>query len=138
MVKAKEFWGCLCDDLDYKLFAGVPCLGLSRLYKGIDKANMRYIQASNERIALGIISGALLSGNKAGVLLHESALSGLFNEIQMVKDFNIPMLLIVYSDSKRAYPFWNKELSDNFNKDLTMISKRKKPSILLIKEGVLI
>lgn len=138
MVKAKEFWSCLCDDLDYKLFAGVPCLGLSELYKGIDKANMKYIQASNERIALGIISGALLSGNKAGVLLHERALSGLFNEIKMVKDFNIPMLLIVYSDSKRTYPFWHKELSDDFNNDLNTIAKRKKPSILLIREGTLI
>lgn len=138
MVKAKEFWSCLCDDLDYKLFAGVPCLGLSGLYKGIDKANMKYIQASNERIAFGIISGALLSGNKAGVLLHERALSGLFNEIKMVKDFNIPMLLIVYSDSKRTYPFWHKELSDDFNNDLNTIAKRKKPSILLIREGTLI
>ena len=138
MVKAKEFWSCLCDDLNYKLFAGVPCLGLSKLYKVIDKVNMRYIQASNERIAFGIISGALLSGNKAGVLLHENALSGLFNEIQVVKDFNIPMLLIVYSDSKMSYPFWHMKLSDDFNKDLIKISKRKKPSILLIKEGVLI
>ena len=138
MVKAKEFWSCLCDNLNYTLFAGVPCLGLSELYKVIDKANMRYIQASNERIALGIISGALLSGGKAGVLLHENALSGVVNEIKMIKDFNIPILLIVYSDSKRTYPFWYRELSDGFNKDLIAISKRKKPSILLIKEGVLV
>lgn len=137
MVKAKEFWSCLCDDLNYKLFAGVPCLGLSSLYKVIDAANMRYIQASNERIALGLISGALLSGGKAGVLLHENALSCVVNEIKMIKTFNIPILLIVYSDSKMSYPFWHRELSDDFNKDLSLVSKRKKPSILLIKEGVL-
>lgn len=138
MVKAKEFWSYLCEELNYKVFAGVPCLGLSPLYKTINKANMKYIQASNERIALGIVSGVLLSGGKAGVLLHESALSGLLNEIHMVKDFDIPILLIVYSDSKMSYPFWHKELSDDFNKDLKTISKRKKPSILLIKDGVLI
>ena len=137
MVKAKEFWGYLCEELNYKVFAGVPCLGLSPLYKTINKANMKYIQASNERIALGIVSGVLLSGDKAGVLLHESSLSGLFNEIKMVKDFNIPMLLIVYSDSKMSYPFWHRELSDDFEKDLDKVDKRKKPSILLIKEGIL-
>lgn len=138
MVKAEEFWSYLCEELNYKLFVGVPCLGLRPLYKTINKANMKYIQASNERIALGIVSGVLLSGNKAGVLLHESSLLGLLNEIKMVKNFNIPMLLIVYSDSKMSYPFWHKELSDDFNKDLKTISKRKNPSILLIKKGVLV
>lgn len=138
MVKAKEFWKYICEELNYKLFAGVPCLGLSPLYKVINKSNMTYIQAANERIALGIVSGVLLSGSKAGVLLHENAFSGLLSEIKMVKSFNVPILLIVYSDSKMSYPFWHKELSDDFNKDLNIIYKRKTPSILLIKEGVLV
>lgn len=137
MVKAKEFWRCLCEKLDYRVFAGVPCLGLNPLYKVMNKEFMYYMPAVNERIAIGIVGGALLSGIKGGVLLSEESFVGLGNEIQMIKDFNMQMLLVVYSNIKRSYPFWHKDLSDNFEEDLTKIACRNKPSILLIKEGVL-
>ena len=137
MVKSKEFWECLCNKLDYRLFAGVPCLGLNPLYRVMDKNIMHYMPVSNERIAFGTVSGGWLVGVKGGVLLHGNSLIGLGSEIQIIKNFNIPILLIVYSDSKISYPFWHKELSNNFEKDLDKIAGRNKPSILLIKEGVL-
>ena len=137
MVKAKGFWKHLCDKLEYRLFAGVPCSGLNPLYKTMNIDIMHYIPASNERIALGIVSGGWLSGVKGGVLLSESSIIGLGNEIKMIKDFNIPMLFIVYSDIERTYPFCSKNLSDNFEADLNKISGRNKPSILLIKGGIL-
>jgi hypothetical protein len=137
MVKAKKFWEHLCNKLDYRLFAGIPCLGLNPLYKVMDKDMLHYIPAVNDRIAFGIVSGGFLAGFKGGVLLSANFLVGLKSEFQMVKDFNIPILLIVYSDVKTTYPFWHKELSDNFEKDLDKIASRNKPSTLLIKEGVL-
>lgn len=137
MVKAKEFWDYLCSRLDYRLFAGVPCLGLNPLYKVMDKEIMHYMPASNERIALGIVSGGWLVGFKGGVLLSSNSLAGLGNELKMIKDFNIPMLLIVYEDNKITYPFWKKDLSEDFEKDLDKTVGRNKPSILLIKEGML-
>ena len=137
MVKAKEFWNHLCDKLEYRLFAGVPCSGLNPLYKTMNIDIMHYIPASNEGIALGIVSGGWLSGVKGGVLLSESSIIGLGNEIKMIKEFNIPILFIVYSDIKRTYPFWHRDLSDNFETDLNKISGRNKPSILLIKGGIL-
>lgn len=137
MVKSKKFWEHLCNKLDYRLFAGVPCLGLNSLYKVMNKDMLWYIPSANERIGLGIVSGGFLAGFKGGVLLSASALSVLKSEFQIVKDFNIPILLIIYSDVKMTYPFWHKELSDNFEKDLDKIASRSKPSILLIKEGIL-
>ena len=137
MVKSKEFWSYLCKELDYRLFAGVPCLGLNPLYKTMDKDIMHYMPAANLRVALGIVSGGWLTGFKGGVLLPASFLAGLKNEIQLIKDFNIPMLLIVYEDTKITYPFWHKELSEDFKKDLDKLTGRGKPSILLIKEGIL-
>lgn len=137
MVKAKKFWEHLCNKLDYRLFAGVPCLGLNSLYKVMDKNMLWYIPAANERIGLGIVSGGFLAGFKGGMLLSANSLVGLKSEFQIIKDFNIPMLLIVYSDVKTTYPFWYKELSNNFEKDLDKIDSRNKSSILLIKEGVL-
>jgi sulfopyruvate decarboxylase TPP-binding subunit len=137
MVKSKKFWEHLCNKLDYRLFAGVPCLGLNPLYKVMNKDMLWYIPSANERIGLGIVSGGFLAGFKGGVLLSASALSVLKSEFQIVKDFNIPILLIIYSDVKMTYPFWHKELSDNFEKDLDKIASRNKPSILVIKEGIL-
>ena len=137
MVKSKKFWEYLCNKLDYRLFAGVPCLGLNPLYKVMNKDMLWYIPSANERIGLGIVSGGFLAGFKGGVLLSASALSVLKSEFQIVKDFNIPILLIIYSDVKMTYPFWHKELSDNFEKDLDKIASRNKPSILVIKEGIL-
>jgi len=137
MVKAKEFWSYLCEKLGYRLFAGVPCLGLNPLYKAMTKDVLHYMPTANERIGLGLVSGGWLAGVKGGVLLSGNSFAGLGNEIQMIKEFNISMLLIVYSDSKMSYPFWHKELSDNFEKDLDKIMGRKKPSILLIKDRTL-
>lgn len=137
MVKAKEFWKYLCDTLDYRLFAGVPCLGLGPLYKTMDKGMLHYMPTVNERIGLGVVSGGWLAGFKGGVLMSASSMVGLGNEIQMIKDFNIPILLIVYSDVKITFPFWKKELTDDFKKDLDKVVGRNKPSILLVKEGLL-
>lgn len=137
MVKAKEFWKYLCNELDYRLFAGVPCLGLSPLYKTMNKDMLHYMPSVNSRIGMGIVTGGWLAGFKGGVLLPASFLVGLKNEIQLIKDFNIPILLIVYDDVKVTYPFWHKELSEDFEKDLDKIAGRNKPSILLIKEEIL-
>lgn len=136
-VKAKEFWKHLCEVLDYRLFAGVPCSGLNPLYKTLNKNRLHYMPTVNERIAFGLVGGGWLAGIKGGVLLSASTLVGLGNEIKMINGFNIPILLIVYSDVKVTYPFWHKELSDDFGKDLNKIASRNKPSILLVKEGVL-
>jgi sulfopyruvate decarboxylase TPP-binding subunit len=138
MVKSKEFWDYLCKELDYRLFAGVPCLGLNPLYKTMNKDMLHYMPSVNERISVGIVSGGWLAGFKGGVLLSSNSLAGLKNEIQLIKDFNIPMLLIIYEDTKVTYPFWHKELSEDFKKDLDKIAGRNKPSILLIREGQLI
>ena len=136
-VRAKEFWNYLCNGLDYRLFAGVPCLGLNPLYKTMNKDMLWYMPSVNERIGLGIVSGGSLAGFKCGMLLSASLLSALKKEFQVVKDFNIPMLLIIYEDIETTYPFWKKELTEDFKKDLDKIAGRNKPSILLIKEGVL-
>lgn len=138
MVKAREFWKYLCNGLDYRLFTGVPCSGLNSLYKTMDKSMLHYMPSVNERISVGIVSGGWLAGFKGGVLLPASFLAGLNNEIRLIKDLNIPILLIIYEDTKVTYPFWKKELTNNFKKDLDKIAGRNKPSILLIKEGALV
>ena len=69
MVKAKDFWNYLCEELDYRFFAGVACPGLSPLYKKMDSKFMHYIPAVNEKIGLGLVSGAYMAGYKGALLM---------------------------------------------------------------------
>lgn len=139
MIKATNFWNCLCLEHDYRCFSGVPCTVLSPLYAKLNSKFLWYLPAVNERVAMSIVSGAWLTGIKGGVLMSSGAIIGLGNEIKAVKDFNIPMLMIVASeDDKIKYPFWHIELTDEFEKDLDKIAKRNKPSVLVVKEGILI
>ena len=139
MIKAIDFWDHLCSEYGYRCFSGVPCTTLSLLYAKLNSKLLWYIPAVNEKIAMAIISGVWLTGVKGGVLMASDAVIGLGNEIKVVKDFNIPMLMIVASGAEKiTYPFWHIELTDNFKIELDKIAKRDKPSILVVKEGVLI
>lgn len=99
MVKAREFWNCLCKELDYRFFAGVPCKGLALLYNSMNSKIMHYVPAVNNRVALGLVSGAFLSGAKVGVLIH---IDRLHNILDWLISFNlehkIPPLIIAYYD----------------------------------------
>jgi hypothetical protein len=100
MVKAKEFWDYLCNELDYRFFSGIPCLGLKSLYDEMSPKFMHYIPAANERIALGLVSGAWLSGTKGAVLISST---NILEVINLLKNFNneykIPILIICYADN---------------------------------------
>jgi len=95
MVKAKEFWDYLCNELDYRFFSGVPCKGLKPLYDEMNPKFMHYIPAANERVALGLVSGAWLSGTKGAVLMNSN---NLLEVINLLKNFNnkykVPILII--------------------------------------------
>ena len=75
MVKAKDFLNYLCKELDYRFFAGVACPGLSPLYKKMDSEFMHYVPAVNERIGLGLVSGAYMAGYKGCLLMLDVHIS---------------------------------------------------------------
>ncbi len=139
MVKAKDFWNYLCEDLDYRFFAGVACPGLVPLYKKMSPDFMHYIPAANERVALGLVSGAYLSGFKGGLLIDSEFLS----DIQRLLSFNlshkIPLLIIGYgkNNAKLKIPTVNvKELRDIKRADRIYESKLS-PVLINIEEGLI-
>jgi hypothetical protein len=143
MAKAKDFWNYLCEELDYRFFAGVACRGLAPLYKKMDSKIMHYIPAANERIALGLVSGAYIGGFKGGLLLDMRFAYDLSSLFMFNVDYRIPFLVIGHGDkeSHLTYDFPSTIISgDNFQpKMASLIKKVEKesvPGLIVIERGV--
>lgn len=144
MVKAKDFWNYLCEELDYRFFAGVACPGLAPLYKKMDAKIMHYIPAANERIALGLVSGAHTAGFKSGLLLDMRYAYDLSSLFEFNIDYGIPFLIIGHGnkESHVAYDFPRQVITtDNFKPKLDKVVKQMEsesvPGLIVFKEGIL-
>ena len=143
MVKAKDFWNYLCEELDYRFFAGVACEGLAPLYKKMNSKIMHYIPAANERIALGLVSGAYVGGFKGGLLIDMRFAYDLTSLFMFNIDYKIPFLVIGHGnkESRLAYDFPRAVISnDNFQaKTAALVKKIEKesvPGLMVIERGV--
>lgn len=145
MVKAKEFWKYLCEDLDYRFFAGVACPGLSPLYKKMSSKFMHYVPAVNERVGLGLVSGAYMSGLKGALLMDMMFAYDITSVINFNVDNRIPLLVIGYGDSDDlllTYDLPVGYISDeSFKTDVQRVTQQseteKVPGIIIIeKEGL--
>jgi len=150
MVKAKDFWEYLCNELDYRVFSGVPCLGFKSLYDNMDSDIMHYIPAIKEDIALGIMSGTAMIGWKTGIFLH---VDNVYNILNTLEKFNlvykVPLIIFIYKDKDNKlldkFISMNKinkiYLTDEFKKQLKILnSKMEKtltPSIVFIGKDLL-
>ena len=139
MVKAKDFWGYLCVDLEYRFFAGVACPGLLPLYKSMDPEIMHYVPAVNERVALGLVSGVYAGGFKGGLLLDLNFMSDIQRFLNFNYEYKIPFIIIGYGDNKANFDIptikFNK-LTDLKKAD-KMYEKELTPILINIKEGVI-
>jgi len=144
MIKAKDFWNYLCEELDYRFFAGVACPGLSPLYKKMNTKFMHYIPAVNERIGLGLISGAYMAGYKGGLLMDMTFAYDLTSFIRFNVNNRIPLLVIGYGDkdSNLTYDFPSEFISSaSFDKKIKKVAvaseSEKVPGLIIIKRGIL-
>ena len=142
MVKAKKFWDYLCEELDYRFFSGVACAGLSPLYKKMNKDIMHYVPAANERIALGLVSGAYIGGFKGGLLMDMKFKHDISTLLNFNLIYKIPFIIIGYSELKKdklIYDFPTTVIvDDNFEDDIkkvTLESESKNiPGLIVIKD----
>ncbi len=144
MVKAKEFWNYLCEELDYRFFSGVACSGLSPLYKKMDSKLMHYIPAVNERIGLGLASGAYMAGYKSGLLMDMKFAYDITSFIGFNVAHRVPLLIIGYGneDSLLTYDFPSEFITaQNFYKKIKKVvavsEPEKIPGLIVFGEGVL-
>ena len=148
MVKAKEFWNYLCEELEYRAFAGVPCIGLKRLYDKMDPRILHYVPAVCENVALGLVSGAFFAGTKGGLLIHINWLHNVLDQIVFFNlEYKVPLLIIAYCDEDSDTKF-KKVLSlykiphRNFSGELknlkfiiNKIEKLSVPGVVIIRKG---
>lgn len=150
MIKAKVFWEYLCMDLNYKFFAGVPCIGLKPLYDKMDSRIMHYVPAVEESVSLGLVSGAFLSGIKGGILIDIKNLHNVLSSLcNFNLKYNVPFLIIAAIDNENQfnkilsmYKIPRRDLSENFKKDLKYITNKSErlqiPGLITVRKGVLI
>jgi len=151
MVKAEDFWNYLCNELEYRVFSGVPCLGFRPLYDNMNSEIMHYIPAVKENTSLGIMSGAAMSGWKTGIFLHiDCAYHIMYWLEEFNLNYNIPVMIFIYKDKDNKlfdkFISLNKldkiELTDEFEKQLKTLNskmeKTLKPSIIFIGEDILV
>jgi len=145
MVKAKDFWNYLCEDLDYRFFAGVACKGLDPLYNTMSSDFMHYVPAANERTALGLVSGAYVAGLKGGLLLDMMFAYDLSTSLMLNVGYRIPFLTIGYSDQEEAclpYDFpsariTTKSYKSALKKVTSEMKSKSVPGLAIIGKGVL-
>lgn len=94
MVKAKDFWNILCEDLNYRFFSGVADSELEPLYKAMNADIMHYVPAVNEIAALGIVLGAYLAGYSGGILIDLDFVPDLYRFLLFNNEYKIPILII--------------------------------------------
>lgn len=141
MVKAKDFLECLCEELNYRFFAGFPCVGLDALYNNMSSKFMHYVPAVNEQIALDLSNGAFLAGQKAVVLIDANKIINLNLELNL--NGELPILIIASSIIKPSIrkELYSIDLEDDIEKSLYKIDNylenKRKPGILFVKEGLL-
>jgi len=145
MVKAKEFWDYLCNELDYRFFSGVPCEGLKPLYDTMSVDFMYYVPAVNERVALGMSSGAQLAGAKSAILIDIDNIYTVYNSLfNFTNVYKIPVLIIAYKNkgSKINIGMPHKEMSEirfkpGLKKFIETMETEEIPGVFVIKEGIL-
>lgn len=148
MVKAKDFWKLICEDLDYRFFSGVACEGLLPLLKTMSSDFMHYVPAANERIALNMSSGAYMGGFKGGVLISGRFLTDLISTLNDLNlKYKIPLLIIAYTETNETLPLsipkvkLSRHNADDYEKLIKkLVSKSEKeniPALLTIEEEVL-
>ncbi len=145
MVKARDFWDYLCGELDYRFFAGVACRGLSPLYKKMNSKFMHYVPAANERIALGLISGAYIAGLKGCLLMDMKFKDDISSFLKFNVGYRIPFLVIGYSEleeEKLIYDFPTTYILDGeFKDDVQRVAAKSEsesvPGLIVIEGDVL-
>jgi len=96
VIAINDFWGVL-KSRDYNFFSGVPCSILTNILNyALKDSAIKYIPAVRENIALGIASGSCLAGVRSGILIQNSGLGNIINDLTSFNlIYEIPVLIFI-------------------------------------------
>lgn len=135
MVKAIEFWKFICEEMDYRIFSGVPCLDLKPLYDKMSSKFMHYVPAVDEYTAFGISIGAITSGAKSGVLLDSNYLDVANDWMIFCAEHKEHILIITNRELEKKVS--NIVFNGNYEKLRSFLTNKEttgKPAIVVLKE----
>lgn len=161
MIPPKDFWGLLKDN-NYNFFSGVPCSILTNILNyALKDPEIRYIPAVRENNALGLASGAYLTGVKSGILIQNSGLGNIINALTSFNlIYKIPVLMFItwrgYQgkdapehlimgqktlDLLEEFELPTVILSENYKEEISNVIKlleaRSIPVAVIIKKGII-
>ncbi len=146
MIKAKDFWDYVCNELDYRFFSGVPCKGFKPLYDKMNPEFMHYIPAVNEQVALGMANGANLAGIKSGILIDLDNIYVIYNWLfNFSMTYEVPFLIIAYKESDKEvqlpglpkFELYDNKFESKLKRLTTKLEKAELPGLLIIGKGVI-
>lgn len=158
MITASRFWQGLLKN-GFSFSSGVPCSFLKEILAHVPK-EANYVLATREDNALGLASGAYLSGKKSAILIQNSGLGNIVNGLTSFNlIYKIPVLVIISWRGEpgkpdapehsvmgeKMFPLLKeldipyKILSDEINKEIGWATKKmdegKVPVALILKKG---
>jgi sulfopyruvate decarboxylase TPP-binding subunit len=142
MVKAKEFFNVLCEELGYRFFSGIMCKEFTNLFKAMHSSFMHYVPSVNEDVGLGLVAGTSISGLGSVLMFDMRLKEFIYPNLSFLINNKLPAMLIGYSekekeDFKSGIPI----VYFNDLEDLRALSKKidKKsiPGLLIIGKDVI-
>lgn len=91
----KDFWKILNNNLGYIFVTGHPIIEFKYLINSMTSDYLHFVPAIDDTIALGLASGAFISGFKSCVLLMESNFDFIFYQYKKINNvMGIPIIFI--------------------------------------------
>jgi hypothetical protein len=134
MIKVKDFWLYLCNDMDYRLFSGVPCLDLKPLYDNMSSQFLHYVPAVDEYSAFGISSGASVAGVKSGVIMDYLYLDSVADWVNFCKDKEVHLVVLTNKEIKSFPCMIVDSAMSGLKKFLNKCENKKVPGVLVLED----
>lgn len=133
MISVNDFWNYL-KSKEYTFFSGVPCSILEKVLEGcMHDLDIEYVPAIRENVALGLASGAYMSGKRSGILMQNSGIGNIVNALTSFNlIYKIPVLMFI---TWRGYG--GKDAPEHIimgKKTLSLLKELNIPTVVLSEE----
>jgi hypothetical protein len=136
-----DFWNTLCVELEYRFFSGIPTEDFKLMHESMSPEFLHFVPTLDESLALGLVSGAKLSGLNGAVMMGARAFDLITPQFKGFNIFfNIPALFIVDNDYN-PLELHQRILEDDptvINKLVNYINNTNESAILVINKGTLL
>jgi hypothetical protein len=130
-IKLINFWNCLCDDFDYRLFVGHPFDELCFLFNSVVPEVLHFVPTINNKIAINLSNGISFHRKKVCLMIDSETLcksEDLYLPMVILteKDMDFKGFDVIVYDGEKSIGLLNNNVETN-----------RKPTILVVNEKLL-